>query len=212
MAQHQHIFYGFGSLEKGRAATKKNRATPKNSDHSMAIRTVASNGDEQPISSVCSEVWNSLQPKKSRWRLNDIILKSVKNLNEPTGSHRTTIANYIEEQYRPSDDFDHILSAKLKDLITSGKLIKVNRKYRIAPALYSEERNPKILLLEDVRREPLRIGNDDSKDLTKYQVNAELAHMLTMTAEEAASTAARAVIEAEAEAVQEKQRRQKQML
>lgn len=88
----------------------------------------------------------------------------------------------------------------------------MNRKYRIAPALYSEERNPKILLLEDVRREPLRIGNDDSKDLTKYQVNAELAHMLTMTAEEAASTAARAVIEAEAEAVQEKQRRQKQML
>jgi hypothetical protein len=29
-------------------------------------------------------------------RLNNIILESVKNLNEPTGSHKTTIANYIE--------------------------------------------------------------------------------------------------------------------
>lgn len=160
MAQHQHIFYGFGSLEKGRAATKKNRATPKNSDHSMAIRTVASNGDEQPISSVCSEVWNSLQPKKSRWRLNDIILKSVKNLNEPTGSHRTTIANYIEVcilvlfsfrfyhyRYIFSDLSTNVLSYCLSSCLSpvhilSRKCLQFSN-FHFCPFLFSQ---PKVLL------------------------------------------------------------------
>jgi hypothetical protein len=29
-------------------------------------------------------------------RLDNVILEAIKNLKEPTGSHRTTIANYIE--------------------------------------------------------------------------------------------------------------------
>lgn len=193
-----------GSREKGRTSVKKNRATPKNNDHSMAISTVASDIDDeivdvQPIASVSSEAWNNSNRKKSHSRLDNIIMEAIKNLKEPTGSHRTTIANYIEEQYWPPSDFDHILSAKLKDLTTTGKLIKVNRKYRIAPSSpYSEGRSPKILLLEDVQREPQKIGSNDSKTLTKSQVDAELARMATMTAEEAAAAAARAVAEAEA--------------
>ena len=55
-----------------------------------------------------------------------------------------------------------------------------------------------MLLLEDVQREPHRIERDDSKIITKSQVDAELARMATMTAEEAAAAAARAVAEAEA--------------
>lgn len=195
-----------GSMDKGRTATKKNRAAPRRNDHPMANSTVASDVDdeivdEQPIASMSSELWNVSIPKKSRSRLNNIILESVKNLNEPTGSHSTTIAKYIEEEYWPPSEFDRILSANLKDLTTSGELIEVNRKYRIAPApgsMYSEGRSPETLLLEDMQREPQKIESDDIKTLTKSQVDAELADMITMTAEEAASAAARAIAEAEA--------------
>ncbi|TVU21701.1 hypothetical protein EJB05_31354 [Eragrostis curvula] len=192
------------SRDKGRTGVKKTRPPPKNNDQSMTISTVTSDVDDEivdakPIASVSSEAWNSSNPKKSNSRLDNVILEAIKNLKEPTGSHRTTIANYIEEQYWPPSDFDHLLSAKLKDLTTSGKLIKVNRKYRIAPSSpYSEGRSPKMLLLEDVKKEPFKGGNDDSKTLTRAQVDAELARMATMTAEEAAAAAARAVAEAEA--------------
>jgi transcription factor MYB, plant len=75
----------------------------------------------------------------------------------------------------------------------------MNRKYRIAPSSpYSEGRSPKMLLLEDVQREPFKGGSVDIKTLTRAQVDAELAGMATMTAEEAAAAAARAVAEAEA--------------
>ncbi|KAK3145158.1 hypothetical protein QOZ80_4AG0324180 [Eleusine coracana subsp. coracana] len=165
------------SREKGRTGMKKTRPTPK----------------------ISTEAWNNSNPKKSNSRIDNVILEAIKNLKEPTGSHRTTIASYIEEQYWPPSDFDHLLSAKLKELTTSGKLIKVNRKYRIAPSSpYSESRSPKMLLLEDVQREPFKGGSDDSKTLTRAQVDADLARMATMTAEEAAAAAARAVAEAEA--------------
>ncbi|KAL6637230.1 hypothetical protein ACP70R_024802 [Stipagrostis hirtigluma subsp. patula] len=194
-----------GSRDKARTVVKKTRTTPKSNDNTMAISTVTSDiddeiVDEKPIASVSSEAWNTSNPKKSHSsRLDNIIMEAIKNLNEPTGSHRTTIANYIEEQYWPPSDFDHLLSAKLKDLATSGKLIKVNRKYRIAPSSpYSEGRSPKMLMLEDVQREPFKVGSDHSKTLTRSQVDTELARIATMTAEEAAAEAARAVAEAEA--------------
>ncbi|GJN05478.1 hypothetical protein PR202_ga23106 [Eleusine coracana subsp. coracana] len=119
-----------GSRDKAKAAVKKTKAAPKNHDHSMAISTVASDGEDEivdvkPIASVSSEAWNSSISKRSHSRLDNIIMEAVKSLNEPTGSHRTSIANYIEEQYWPPSDFDHILSAKLRELTTSGKLIKV---------------------------------------------------------------------------------------
>nr|TKW13573.1 hypothetical protein SEVIR_5G110700v2 [Setaria viridis] len=145
------------SRDKARSAVKKTRAGPKNNDQPAAISTVTSDADDEivdvkPIASVSSEAWNTSNSKKSQShsRLDNIIMEAIKNLNEPTGSHRTTIANYIEEQYWPPSDFDHLLSAKLKDLAASGKLIKVNRKYRIAPSSPRlEGRSPKMLLLEE---------------------------------------------------------------
>ncbi|KAL6894597.1 hypothetical protein ACP4OV_008695 [Aristida adscensionis] len=190
--------------DKAKTAVKRTRTTPKNNDQTMVTSTVTSDidddiVDEKPIASISSEAWNTSNSKKSQSRLDNIIMEAIKNLNEPTGSHRTTISSYIEEQYWPPGDFDHLLSSKLKDLATSGKLIKVNRKYRIAPSSpYSEGRSPKMLLLEDVQREPIKLGSDESKILTRSQVDAELARMATMTAEEAAAAAARAVAEAEA--------------
>ncbi|XP_066305719.1 single myb histone 5-like [Miscanthus floridulus] len=192
--------------DRGRTSTRRTRAAPKNNDHSLALSTVTSDVDDEivdlnpiPIASVPVEAWNTSNSKKSHSRLDNIIMEAIKNLNEPTGSHRTTIANYIEEQYWPPSDFDHLLSAKLKDLATSGKLLKVNRKYRIAPSSPRlEGRSPKMMLLEDVQGEPLKLGSDASRTLTRSQVDAELVRMATMTAEAAAAAAAHAVAEAEA--------------
>ncbi|KAF8704897.1 hypothetical protein HU200_031138 [Digitaria exilis] len=192
------------SRDKARSTVKKTRAAPKNNDNSAAISTITSDADDEivdvkPIASVSSEAWNASNSKKSHSRLDNIIMEAIKNLNEPAGSHRTTIANYIEEQYWPPNDFDHLLSAKLKDLAASGKLLKVNRKYRIAPSSPRlEGRTPKMVLLEDVQREPVKVGSDASKNLTRSQVDAELARMASMTPEAAAAAAARAVAEAEA--------------
>ncbi|XP_066341966.1 single myb histone 6-like [Miscanthus floridulus] len=134
-------------------------------------------------------------------------------------SPAATSANASEQYWSPSD-FDHLLSAKLKDLATSGKLLKklhvlklknlelfsmtsgslqVNWKYRIAPSSPRlEGRSPKMMLLEDVQGEPLKLGSDASRRLTRSQVDAELVRMATMTAEAAAAAAAHAVAEAEA--------------
>ncbi|XP_047047786.1 single myb histone 6-like isoform X2 [Lolium rigidum] len=196
-----------GSREKVRAtptpAFKKLRSAPKQESTSasaVAIVPVASDGDDEmaeaaPIAAISA-------PGKSLSRLENIILEAVKTLNEPTGSYKTAIANYIEEQYWPPADFDHVLSAKLNELTSSGKLIKVNRKYRLAPSSsLLEGRSSKMLLLEDIQREPVkveRVERDEFAARTKSQVDAELARMRNMTAEEAAAAAARAVAEAEA--------------
>ncbi|KAM0880223.1 hypothetical protein ACQ4PT_033727 [Festuca glaucescens] len=193
-----------GSREKVRAtptpAAKKLRSAPKQESTSAAaaaIVPVASDGDDE-IAEAAPLVTISA-PSKSLSRLENIILEAVKTLNEPTGSYKTAIANYIEEQYWPPADFDHVLSSKLNELTSSGKLIKVNRKYRIAPSSsLLEGRSSKMLLLEDIQREPVKVERDDFAARTKSQVDAELAWMRNMTAEEAAAAAARAVAEAEA--------------
>ncbi|KAK1641757.1 hypothetical protein QYE76_059562 [Lolium multiflorum] len=118
-----------GSREKVRAtptpAFKKLRSAPKQESTSAsaaAIMPVASDGDDEmpeaaPIAAISA-------PGKSLSRLENIILEAVKTLNEPTGSYKMAVANYIEEQYWPPADFDHVLSAKLNELTSSGKLIK----------------------------------------------------------------------------------------
>jgi len=55
-----------------------------------------------------------------------------------------------------------------------------------------------MMLLEDVQGEPLKLGSDASRTLTRSQVDSELVRMATMTAEAAAAAAAHAVAEAEA--------------
>ncbi|KAM0854560.1 hypothetical protein ACQ4PT_050372 [Festuca glaucescens] len=201
-----------GSREKVRAtptpAAKKLRSAPKQESTSAAaaIVPVASDGDDEiaeaaPLATI-SAPSKSLSSSVHACRLENIILEAVKTLNEPTGSYKTAVANYIEEQYWPPADFDHVLSSKLNELTSSGKLIKVNRKYRLAPSSsLLEGRSSKMLLLEDIQREPVkveRVERDDFAAHTKSQVDAELARMRNMTAEEAAAAAARAVAEAEA--------------
>ncbi|ONM29885.1 MYB-type transcription factor [Zea mays] len=87
--------------DRGRTSTRRTRAAPKNNDQLLAMSTITSEVDDEivdvkPIVSMSVEGWNTSNSKKSHSRLDNIIMEAIKNLNEPTGSHRTTIANYIE--------------------------------------------------------------------------------------------------------------------
>ncbi|XP_010905432.1 single myb histone 6 isoform X2 [Elaeis guineensis] len=194
---------GWGSREKARIALKKSRQISKYDDIPKVLSTEVQDIDDEIVDSkplsMSSESLKISGSKRSISRLDDLIMEAITNLKEPTGSNKTAIAMFIEEQYWLPPDFKQLLSAKLKALTVSRKLIKVKRKYRIAPiSPFSERRNSKTLLLEGRKMGPSKLERDDIKILTKAQVDAELARMRNMTAEEAAAVAAKAVSEAEA--------------
>ncbi|XP_010263289.1 PREDICTED: telomere repeat-binding factor 1-like [Nelumbo nucifera] len=195
---------GWGSREKARLALKRSQQIPKYDDNPMALSTVVRSDEEIVDVKPLAISGGALQidgPKRSILsRLDNLILEAITNLKDPSGSNKTSIALYIEDQYWAPPNFKRLLSAKLKYLTASGKLIKVKRKYRIAPSLaFSERRRSSgLLLLEERQKDSSRAEKYDSKILTKSQIDAELAKMRNMTAEEAAAAAARAVAEAEA--------------
>ncbi|OEL27365.1 Single myb histone 1 [Dichanthelium oligosanthes] len=128
----------------------------------------------------------------SFFRLDDLILEAIFKLKEPSGSNKAAIAAYIEDQYWPPADFQRLLSTKLKSLVNSGKLLKVNQKYRIRPSSPSLGGiSTRVYSAEEMH------GENNAKHLTKPQVDAELEKMKGMTKEEAAVFAAKAVAEAE---------------
>ncbi|PWZ10786.1 Single myb histone 1 [Zea mays] len=191
---------GYGSREKARMALKKGRrvvpkltAEPMDVDvkdmddaHDTAI-------DVEPLAMAFESLPTEGSPDKSVARLDDLILEAIRKLKEPSGSSKAAIAAYIEDQYWPPADFQRLLSTKLKALVNSGKLIKVNQKYRIAPSPPPSGRiSTKVSSAEGMKAE-----NNNAKRLTKHQVIAELEKMKGMTKEEAAAFAAKAVAEAE---------------
>ncbi|KAJ4963623.1 hypothetical protein NE237_023562 [Protea cynaroides] len=193
--------HGWGSREKARLALKRSQQFPKHDDNPMALATVVQSDEEivdaKPLA-ISSGTLNTSGPKRSMKRLDNLILEAVSTLNEPTGSNKTAIATYIEDQWLAPSNFKRLLSAKLKHLTAIGKLIKVNRKYRTAQtSVFFEGRRSSsgLPLIEGRQRESEK---DYVKTFSRSQVDAELAKMRHMTAKEAAVAAARAVAEAEA--------------
>ncbi|KAF6173076.1 hypothetical protein GIB67_009996 [Kingdonia uniflora] len=159
----------------------------------------------------------------SRWlelnsKLDSLILEAITNLKEPI---KDDIAIYIEDQYNAPPNFNKVLSAKLKVMTASGKLIKVDqvtalssnlfcpltfpekmeqRNYRIGPdAAFSEKRRSTATVLERRQREFPRGESGNFKILTNSQIDVEVSKMTNRAAlEEAAVAAARAIAEAEA--------------
>ncbi|XP_026393399.1 telomere repeat-binding factor 1-like isoform X1 [Papaver somniferum] len=200
---------GWGSREKARVALKRSHQMYKNGDDDddhdgeddLALSTVVQSDEEVYDVKPLAMTSQNLQingPKKSLSRLENLILEAISSLNEPTGSNKTTIGIFIEDQYDAPPNFKKILSAKLKSMTANKKLIKVKRKYRIAPRprFPSDGGNPGMLGLEGVGQRDIK--PDITVRPTKIQVDADLAKMRNMTAEEAAAAAARAVAEAEA--------------
>ncbi|KAJ9159401.1 hypothetical protein P3X46_024909 [Hevea brasiliensis] len=194
---------GWSSREKSKLAVKRVHHVPKQEENPAAFYTVAQSDEDISDTKsivVANSTMQTAGPMRTTVRLDNLIQEAITSLKEPGGSNKTTIAAYIEEQYWPPHDFRRILSAKLKYLTSNGKLIKVKRKYRIAPtSTFSDRRrNSSMLFLEGRQRISPRVEKDDSNMLTKSQIDSELAKMRNMTAQEAAAAAARAVAEAEA--------------
>lgn len=191
--------YGWGSRGKARAALKKSRQISRHDGALVSVGTTVEDTDTEIIDAkpltMSSEPHQTTGQKRSLFRLDTLILEAVTNLKEPAGSDKAAIAMYIEDRYWPPTDFKQLLSAKLKALTSSGRLIKVKRKYSTpSSSAFSEEKSSKLLLLEGRQRE----SRVDIKPLLKSQVDAELARTQSMTAQEAAALAAKAVAEAEA--------------
>ncbi|XP_077253807.1 telomere repeat-binding factor 1-like isoform X2 [Tasmannia lanceolata] len=194
---------GWGSREKTRLALKRSQRTPGYDDDPMALSTEVESFEDEIVDakplSISSGTLQISGTKRSIPRLDNLILEAITKLKEPNGSNKTAIAMYIEDQYWAPPNFKRFLSAKLKALTSTGKLIKVKRKYRIAPRLsFSEGRTSGLLFMEGRQREASRVEKDDHKPFTKSQIDAELAKMRNMSAQEAAAAAAQAVAEAEA--------------
>ncbi|KAM5549669.1 hypothetical protein ABKV19_000876 [Rosa sericea] len=193
---------GWGSRDKCKTVTRRMPQVPKQEDSSMALSAGQSDEevmDAKPMTA-SSDSQQVSAPKRSIVRLDDLIMEAITSLKDPGGSNKTTIATYIEEQYWAPPDFKRLLSAKLKFLTASRKLIKVKRRYRIAPTpTFSEKRrNSPMFLFEGRQRASPKFDKDDGTMLMKTQIDLELAKMRTMTSQEAAAAAARAVAEAEA--------------
>ncbi|XP_042981447.1 telomere repeat-binding factor 1 isoform X3 [Carya illinoinensis] len=194
---------GWGSRDKARLAVKRVPQVPKQDENSIALTTVVHSDEDIVDAKPLVDSNDTLKvpvPKRSIVRLDNLIFEAIVNLKEPSGSNKTTIATYIEEQYWAPTDFKRLLSAKLKYLTANGKLIKVKRKYRIAPspAFPDRRRNPSMLLLDGRQRVFPKVEKDDTHMLTKSQIDLELEKMRNMTPQEAAAAAAQAVAEAEA--------------
>ncbi|CAL9193791.1 unnamed protein product [Musa hybrid cultivar] len=195
---------GWGSREKARLALKRSRQNSNHDYNPKAFNRVTEDIDAQILDAkplaVTSENLHVTGQKRSFSRLDNLILEAITNLKEPTGSNKTTISMYIEDQYWPPSDFTPLLSAKLKALTASGRLIKVvKHNYRIAPtSAFLNGKTSKLLLHEGRQNEHYRIMSDDFRPVLRCHVDAELARMRNMTSQEAASAAAQAVAEAEA--------------
>ncbi|QCD77414.1 myb proto-oncogene protein [Vigna unguiculata] len=194
---------GWSSREKSRLAVRRVHHTPKQDEHSMSITPVAPSDEDivdvKPLQ-ISRDTVQILGPKRSNLSLDKLIMEAITSLKENGGSNKTAIAAFIEDQYWALPDLKRMLSAKLKFLTASGKLIKVNRKYRIAPtAAYSDRRrNSSMLFLDGRQKASMKMDKDETNILTKSQIDLELAKIRSMTPQEAAAFAARAVAEAEA--------------
>ncbi|XP_026460456.1 single myb histone 5-like isoform X2 [Papaver somniferum] len=176
--------------------------------------------DVKPIP-VAVETLSESGSTQSNLRLDSLIIEAIANLKERNGSNRTSIATYIEDHYCAPPNFRRILSEKLKRFIASGKLIKVNRNYRIASnsvssVSFEKSKTCEMRLLEakqddspNIDKEPERmvpeakqddspnIDKDGDKIITRTCINTELAEMRFMTAQQAFAAAARAAAAAD---------------
>ncbi|KAJ8448509.1 hypothetical protein Cgig2_012153 [Carnegiea gigantea] len=94
---------------------------PQSDEEMLDDKPVASSSAPNPPMQI------EAAPKRSIVRLDDLILEAITSLKEPGGSNKTAIASYIEDQYWAPPDFKRVLSAKLKFLTSSGKLIRVSK-------------------------------------------------------------------------------------
>ncbi|KAJ4823318.1 hypothetical protein Tsubulata_001474 [Turnera subulata] len=190
----------WGSRQKAKLALKRNPQTPKRDDNSKALSTVVHGNEEsldaKPLA-ISIGTPRTIGYRELLARLDNLIFEAIATLKEPSGSDKASIAVYIEEKHPAPPNLRKLLAGKLKLLTSNGKLIKVKHRYRIAPtAIASEGRKHGVP--EGKQKDSSKSEKNNSKLLTKSQVEQELSKIRGMTAAEAAAAAAKAVAEAEA--------------
>ncbi|XP_060175980.1 telomere repeat-binding factor 1-like isoform X1 [Lycium barbarum] len=191
---------GWGSRDKGRLALKRMIQAPVQDE--VAVTSAAESDEEIPEARPATTSSGSPQyggSRRSLLRLDNLIMEAIGNLKEPGGSNKTTISTYIEDQFWAPPNFKRLLSAKLKYLTATGKLIKMKRKYKMAPkfTFSDRRRNLFVPLLDSNQRISSKVDGDDINMLTKSQIDLELAKMSSMSPQDAAAAAAQAVAEAD---------------
>ncbi|KAJ4848175.1 Telomere repeat-binding factor 1 [Turnera subulata] len=168
---------GWGSREKPKVSVKRVHHVPRHEDNSLAVTAVPQSDEEmvdvKPLAftSIPAPV---TVPKRSNPRLDNLIMEAIRTLKEPGGSDKTTIAAYIEEQYVSPEDFRRFLSVRLKYLTANGRLIKVKRRYRIAPtSTFSQRRKLSTPLFEGRPGMSSKVARDDPSlngNLQKWRI------------------------------------------
>ncbi|KAG5011664.1 hypothetical protein JHK82_023856 [Glycine max] len=211
---------GWSSREKSRLSVRRVHQVPRQDENSMAITAVAPSDEEivdvKPLQ-VSRDMVHIPGPKRSNLSLDKLIMEAITCLKENGGSNKTAIAAFIEQlNFIALKSVGPILgTARLKKYVVCKikvfdskwktdqgltLVFQVNRKYRIAPiAAYSDRRrNSSVLYLEGRQKASMKIDRDETNILTRSQIDLELEKIRSMTPQEAAAFAARAVAEAEA--------------
>lgn len=193
---------GWGSRHRGKIVSKSAQPTPKHDDNTL-VSYVGENDieilDVKPLASTgTGDVLKDVGTKKPLSRLDDLILESIAKLKESRGSSRNAISSYIEERYVAPLNFERLLAANLKVLTEKGRLIKVKHHYRIAPSRASSDgKGGPFSSLMGGKLDSTMVEKNETRLLTKAQIDADLEQMKSMSAEDAAAAAAQAVAEAE---------------
>ncbi|KAH6808311.1 hypothetical protein C2S53_004230 [Perilla frutescens var. hirtella] len=196
---------GLGSRRVS-SAHKHSQVAPKHDEGSSGDSLVVEKDpvvlDVNPLSEVYVRVEDA-NFRNQISRVDDLIFEAIAKLKEPRGSSRHAISEYIEDHHSVPTDLERILVANLKALTEKGRLVKVKHLYRIAPRSIplNGGEDPTLVHADgdrDVAKGYAEGQRNETIILTKAQIEAELEMMRSMTAEEAAAVAARAVTEAEA--------------
>ena len=73
----------------------------------------------------------------------DMVKAAILALKDRNGSSVPAIAKYLAANYKLPDNFKKILSTQLKNLVKSGKLLKVKASYKLGEALKKVPKKPK---------------------------------------------------------------------
>ncbi|KAK6159196.1 hypothetical protein DH2020_006510 [Rehmannia glutinosa] len=93
---------GWGSRERAKLALKRIHPAPKHGESSMGQSALSQSDDEIVDARLHNTSGGSSPndvPKRSIMRLDNLIMEAIRNLREPGGSNKTSIAAYIETAF-----------------------------------------------------------------------------------------------------------------
>ena len=73
----------------------------------------------------------------------DMVKAAILALKDRNGSSVPAIAKYVGSNFKLPGNFKKILSTQLKNLVKSGKLVKVKASYKLGEALKKAPKKPK---------------------------------------------------------------------